>query len=405
MTGCRIQGRKPLSGSASEQSMLVGMASPAQSNQWSDKNASALARQGGTITAILDKLDAADDSKFRNRRQAPRYSFRRLDVPVRIFHPGGTVAFKAVATRNLSSSGTGALYTGFLHIGTKVEVTLSRRGGGDDVVPGKVVFCVHVSGAFHAVGIRFDSKVSPRHYVEPADLQKIDGAGAAPTTLSGNVLHVDDSEVDRKLMAHYLKTTKITLTSMPSSGGVLEAVQQAKFNLILCEANFKQNTGEALIRQLREAGYAGRVIIVTSETAGERLRALKQSGATGMLGKPYDQAKLFALISPFLTRVPADAGVVSSLTAQPEMKSLIERYVANVKQLATDIETTLKENQLDRLRQICNSLKGSGTSYGFTVLAESAKETMRSLDATNSMQESDAQIRKLLDLCKRVMVA
>jgi CheY-like chemotaxis protein len=379
------------------------MSSPS-SNNASDKAASTLARQQSTITAILDKLDAADGSKFRNRRESPRYLFRRIDVPVRVFHPGGTDGLKLVATRNLSNVGLGFLCTGFLHIGTKVETMLTRRTGGDDVIVGKVIFCVHVSGSFHQIGVRFDQKIAPRSYVDRASLEKLDRAGLPPTTLGGHVLHVDDSEVERKLLAHYLKPTKITLTSIPSGDDPIAAVKASNVDLVLCEANLKAMTGEQLIAQLRTAGYAGRVIVITSETKGDRLRALKQAGATGMLGKPYDQAKLFSLIGAFLKRVAADTGVVSALAAQPEMKSLIERYVANVQQLAKDIEAAMRENQIDRIRHICNSLKGSGTSYGFAVLSDSAKETMRALDATMSMQESDEQIKKLLDLCKRVII-
>jgi DNA-binding response OmpR family regulator len=381
--------------------MLVRMAKSA--NSTSSNGASSLIRQQPVITAILDRLDAADDSKFRNRRGTPRYSLRRIDVPVRIYHPGGTVAFKMVATRNLSATGIGLLYTGFLHIGTKIEIALERRAGGHDLIRGTVVFCVHVAGSFHHLGVHLDQKISPRIYVDRASFEKMD-AGAVPTTLAGTLLHLDDSEVERKLLAHYLKTTKISLTSLPGGQAGIDAVTQNQYDLALCEANFKSVTGERLIGQLREAGYAGRILVVTSETLPDRLRALKQAGAIGMLGKPYDQAKLFALIGAFLKRVPADSGVVSSLAKDPEMRSLIDRYVANVHQLATDIEKAVTENQIDRMRQICNSLKGTGASYGFAALSESAKEAMRTLDATMSIQESEAQIRQLLKLCKRVIV-
>ena len=298
----------------------------------------------------------------------------------------------------------GVLHTGFLHIGTKIEVTLARRAGGDDVIHGTIVYCVHVAGSFHHLGVRFDQKINPQHYVSRESLEQAEGNGT-PTTLAGKLLHFDDSEVDRKLLAHYIKGTKIELTSMTSSENIVDAIKQNAFDLVLCEGNFKQTTGEALIANLRAAGYAGRVIIITSETAPDRLRGLKQAGATGMLGKPYDQTKLFSLIGPFLKRASADSNVVSALAAQPEMKSLIERYVANVQQLANDIEGAIRDNQLDRMRQICSSLKSSGTSYGFAMLSEMSKETLRSLDATMSLTDSNAQIRKLLDLCKRVIVA
>ncbi len=380
------------------------MASNSSSNRDVSKDGSNLAKQQSTITAILDKLDAADNSKFRNRRQAIRATYRPIDIPIRIFHPGGSVAFKAVAMRNLSATGAGFLYTGFLHIGTRIELTLPRRAGGEDVITGKVIFCAHVTGSFHQIGVRFEQKIVPASYVDRESMEKIEGAGLPPLTIGGSVLHIDDSEVDRKLMAHYLKSTKVLLTSVAGLEAAVEAVKATKFGLVLCELNFKTTTGEVIIAKLREAGYDGRFIVVTSETSAERFRAIRGAGAIGMLSKPYDLAKLKKLISPFLSRVAADDVVASTLAAEPSMQSLIERYVTSVRQLALEIETAAKENQLDRIRQICNSLKGSGSSYGFAILSESAKEAMRSLDATMSLQESNDQIRKLLDLCKRVIV-
>lgn len=380
------------------------MAASSSSHSWPDKGASALAAHQSTITAILDKLDSADDSKYRNRRQAARVPFRRIDVPIRIYHPGGTVAFKTVAMRNISSIGAGFLYTGFLHIGTRVELMLPRRAGGEDMLTAKVIFCSHVSGSFHQFGVRFEHKITPKAYVDRESLEKFEGGGSSQTTVGGNVLHIDDSEVDRKLLAHYLKSTKIALTSATNADQAIAAVKEAMPDLILLEINLKSMPGEALIGKIREAGYAGRFIVITAETGAERLGAVKRSGATGMLSKPYDQAKLHKLISPFLKRVAADSGVTSTLADQPSMAALIERYVASVQQLAADLESATKDNQLDRIRQICNSLKGSGPSYGFVVLADSAKEAIRSLELTASIQESAAQINKLLDLCKRVIV-
>lgn len=379
------------------------MSSSSSPNQWPDKDTGVLTKQKSTINSILDRLDAADSSKYRNRRRASRIPYRRLDLPARIFHPGGTVAFKTVATRNLSATGMGFLYTGFLHLGTRVELMVNRLAGGEDLIAGTVIFCGHVTGTFHQVGVRFERKISPNVYVDRETLERHEGAGLPPTTLGGNVLHVDESEVERKLMAHYLKPTKVTLTSVATADLAVAAVRAAAFDLVLCEINQASMPGEKLLAALRDAGYAGRFIVVTSETSVERLRAVRQAGATGMLSKPYDFSRLQKLIGPFLKHVAADALVTSTLASQPTMQSLIERYVVSVHKLAGDIEKAAGENQLDRIRQICTSLRGSGAGYGFGVLAESAKDTIQCLDASNSVQASNEQIRKLLDLCRRVI--
>lgn len=360
-------------------------------NSWPDKGIAALAQQQATITAILDRLDSGDDARFRNRRQAIRHKYRRIDTTIRAFHPGGSVAFGPIAMRNLSSTGAGFLYTGFLHIGTRVELMLPRLEGGEDILPGKIIFCGHITGQFHQIGVRFDDKITPRHYVDiPADKP----AAAPAFTLGGIMLHIDDSKADRELMARSLGATQIALTSVANPQDAVAAIKARAYDLVLCDANLQGVFGDEVIGHLRDAGYKGKVVAVASADSTERIQLMQKAGAVDLLSKPYSQKTLFSKLGTFLKRVPSGAGIAAPVhSTKSEMASLLDRYMQIVKQLAADIERATKEHRLDQMEQICSSLS----------LAEAARTAMQNLSANSSVETTNAEIKKLFNLCKSMI--
>jgi DNA-binding response OmpR family regulator len=346
-------------------------------------------QQQVSINAILDKLDSADDAKFRNRREAIRHPCRRFDVTLRAFHPGGSVAFRAVAMRNLSSSGAGFLHTGFLHIGTRVEMTIPRLKGGSETHAGKIIFCAHIAGTYHQIGVRFDHKISPEEHVE---LVGKANSPARDHALGGSMLQIDNSERDRQLMAHYLGATQVALTSVASGQDALAAMKGGNFDLVMCEANLKGTFSDVVIGQLREAGYKGKVIAVTAtDTSPERIQAMQEAGVTDLLSKPYNQARLLSLVGPFLKRVPVVNA--EATTPKQQMNSLMQRYMSSIRQLSGDIELATKEKRVDQLEQICSSLR----------LAEAARSVMQNIDANSSAEVINAQIKELLTMCKSMI--
>jgi CheY-like chemotaxis protein len=355
------------------------------------------------IQMLLDKLDALDSDDFRNRRNSTRCVFRRMDVVTKIHHPGGSTSVKAVATRNLSSNGVGFLYTSYLHTGTRVEVTLKRRLGGEDVIHGKVVFCAHVAGVFHQVGVRFNEKIFPKLYLDPGSYEEVDSSTQIDaSTLGGRVLYIDDQEMDRLLLKHHLRETKVELTAVPGEKEALAAIAAGKFDVILCDLNLETGPGEAVIKTVRNNGYSGPICLVTAESSPSRLQAAQEAGAIGVLSKPYEQTKLIALIGSWLNATNKSEQIISAVAQQADMKEMLERFVGSVHEMAKEIQLASEREELDRLRQMCMNLKGNGTGYGFPVLSEAAREAVKSLDATMSAAESAVQIQRLLDICRRL---
>lgn len=354
---------------------------------------------------MFDRLDKAEPKvPAKQKRTAPRVVFRKNDVAVRIYHPGGTSTASFVSTRNLSQGGVAFLYQGFLHRGTKIDIVLRRRLGGDDLVRGLVTQCDLVKSAYHLVGVKFEQPIFPKLYIDPSEWGELDEHTTIdPATLTGKVLHLDDQEMDRVLLAHFLKGTKIELTSVGTLPEALEAVKKTQFNCFLCDLMLDGTTGEHAITEMRKSGFAGPIAMVTAETSAARLNAARDAGAGAILTKPYDAQKLQSLMSTWLNAADhSNQAIYSSMASNDQMIPLIEQFARKVHSLADDLQRLAQTEHLEPARNICQTLKGTGGGFGFSELSDVAKEAVQSIDATCSLEESSMQIQRLVTICRRI---
>lgn len=355
--------------------------------------------------ALLDRLDAADaENPAKNRRAMARIPFRRTDVACRIYHPGGSMTTAAIATRNLSVGGTSFLYHGFLHKNTKIELVLARRLGGEDVIAGVVTHCQHIVRSYHLIGMRFAAKIFPKLYLDPADWNALsDGAPVDAATLSGHVLHLDESEMDRLLLTHHLSGTKIDLTSVATPAEAVERIKAKLPDVVLCDAA----TGgvAAVVKLLRDAGFHGPVGLLTAETAPAAMKAATEGGAAAVLAKPYDAGKMLSMLGTWLSSGAAEGeAIYSTLAESPATKPLIEQYVQRVRVLVRDLQKAVQGGDLKSVRAVCQTLRGTGAGFGFAAVTQIAKEAVTTLDETQSVNEAAAHLQQLEMTCRRLTV-
>ncbi len=358
------------------------------------------------LEALLNRLDEHDQAnpQAANRRRCARANFRRTGVPVRISHPGGSNSLKVVATRNLSSGGMAFLNTGFLHNGTHCAVVLKRRLGGEDVIQGRVMHCSHVGGTWHQIGVKFNAPIFPKLYLDPNDWTSVDDSESIDAgKLAGAVLHIDDQEMDRRLLKHHLRDTAITLVSCATSVEALALIKQQTFDVILCDLILAEEEGETVIQKLREAGFTGTIALVTAETTPSRLKLAQAAGAVGIISKPYQPARILSMLSGWLGGSAGEAPIHSNMDTESGMQPLLDEYVSNVRQLVIQLAVATEKKNVEAVRNLCVSLKGSGTNYGYPTLTEVACEAIKALDATASIEDATVQIQQLESICRRLV--
>lgn len=357
------------------------------------------------IQTILDHVDQQEAAEPRtNRRAHARHTYRCLAIGVRITQPGGGVIDVNVAGREISAGGMSFLYRGFLHAGTDVRLSLARRAGGHETVDSAVVWCRHIVGPHHLVGVKFRQRVFTRLFLDPGlstedDLPKIE-----PGSLRGAVLLIDDQELDRMLFEHHTAGLGLKVTSVGNAESALSAAKVTPFDIVICDLNLGESRGEELIAQLRKQGCACPIIALTAENSNPRIHAAEAAGAHMVVQKPYDPQGLLTIIAKMLSEGPSgsDPAIHSNLAGNPGADELIARCIAKVKSIAVELHGQIERGDFESVRALAQTLKGNGSGFGFKELTSAAKQVVDTLDASRAIEKSMDELRHLESICNRL---
>ena len=363
------------------------------------------------ITHLLDQLDAlaAADGAI-ERRSSVRLSYRRSGIKVAVHHPGGTSSVRQVVTRDLSTGGIGFIHSGYLYRGTRIDVLLPRHDrSGEDVIHGTVIECIHVKGAWHSIGVKFAEHISTRLYVDAekgvsAAPQKLD-----PSRLIGRILHLDDVELEQRLLAHHLRMTKVEIVSCSSVAIAANLLKYEPVDLLVTDLTLTASgglpamEGMDVIDHLRGSGYKGPIGVVTAEKRSQVLTQLTAAGVLGVLSKPYTPAECLTTMSSWLQSCSNRAPLYSNLSATDDMAPLLERYVQYVHQLRASLVWTAREEDARKYREICHKLVGSGGSFGFPQLTKAASEAAEIIEEEPNSPRAREALKRLEETCGRLV--
>jgi hypothetical protein len=388
------------------------------------------------------------------RRRPQRVAYDTAAVAVRITHPGGGSRSSAVYAHDLSTGGLSFLYPGFLHAGTAVSVALRKHAGGEAVAHGRVVWCRHVGGLWHGVGVGFVGPISTVDFVDPAGpaatiapivtpgnvapLEMKPEGDREPGGLAGRVLYLEGQELDQGLFLHTVRRTRLKVTAVGNVASAVSAAAAGDFDLVCVELNLgpRQPTGERAMAEIRAAGYGGPFVIVTAET-GDRLEAALAAadGGTGeprVVAKPYAASELLTTLAASLADTAAAMATLgevasaelpddlpplaSQLAGQDGMLPLLRSFCDRAAAAAADLDRLLDPDSradgvavIDHrstvgVRQICQMLRAAGRGYGYPAVSAAADAALRVIEEELAGPASAAiELRALQAVCRRLV--
>jgi CheY-like chemotaxis protein len=362
------------------------------------------------LQQLLDELDARDNADLRrNRRGGMRFSYRKSGIKCRIEFAAGGGSNHEVVTRNLSATGVCFLHCNFVPPGTQVTVWLKRRLGGVEEAQGRVLWCTHVRGAQHQVGVRFKQPVFPQLLVDQEHFSA-DAAAADidPRLVRGNVMYIEDQEVDRALFKHHLqKCPGVTVELVATGAEAMDVLGKGKtFDAICVDLNLEDHSGEEMISAILASGHRGPIVCITAEADTKRLKQVEAAGATATITKPYEARRLISVLAEQLGVVPVRKGeeIFSTHSGNAEMTELVTTFVKQVRTHAKVLRVLSKTEEMAKVRALVNSLMGAGTACGFPMITDACKDVIKSLNSTLSVVNSGSEIERLLTLCGRIML-
>ncbi|AJQ96331.1 response regulator [Gynuella sunshinyii] len=116
------------------------------------------------------------------------------------------------------------------------------------------------------------------------------------------ILAVDDSASMRQMVAFTLKGAGFDVVEAQDGKQALSAAQGQKFDLVLSDVNMPVMGGIELVSKLRELpNYKFiPILMLTTESAGDKKMEGKKAGATGWIVKPFNPDQLLATIRKVL---------------------------------------------------------------------------------------------------------
>jgi len=156
---------------------------------------------------------------------------------------------------------------------------------------------------------------------------------ALPHFAGSRVLVADDSAVNREVALEALSRLGCSVTLVADGRQAVEAVADARFDLVLMDASMPEMDGYEATAAIRRAESEGRthlpIVALTAHVVGSAADRWRECGMDGMLSKPFTLAALAAKLGEFI-EPSADtvAEAAEALAAKPAEPRALTATVA-----------------------------------------------------------------------------
>ena len=354
------------------------------------------------LTSLLDELDRRDVSNSNTNRQYVRWPFRHVVLPLTISHLGGSKACLRVACRNISCGGLSVLHSSFLYPGSKCEIAVPDVNGKEVTLRGVLARCSHLTGIIHELGIKFDAAIRIADFAELSpytgafSLERVD-----PNALRGTLIYVGTSELDQRLMRHYLRETQVRLHIMTKPDEIITKALSG-VDLIICDSSCATGA-ESVLAQIRNAGVVTPTIVILPFVSKARTtESNMQVKAEAYLTKPFAQSNLLQAIAEFMMMDDGKGLTSTSLPTNHPSNMLVESFITEVHDQVAKLDAAVRSSDVEKCLVLCQQIAGVAPLVGFEKLSELARQAETAIASTMSIEESVGEVRRLITTCQNV---
>lgn len=225
---------------------------------------------------LVDRLDL--DAKYtapptvdkseKNRRDDPRFPFRRSNIPMILFADGKPDQRAISCSRNLSTGGIGLLHGRFVYSGTLAEIYLPLLDGTWIRRAGTIVHCRHITARLHELGCQFHDPIVLEPFIEKTVLEGNESDAALPDLTDRRILVMTDEKQASTVEDQLAEVGSTIFTAMTLDEAV-EIGRKEEIELVLINQNAVRSNPEPIIGRLRAERYLGKIAVFgVSDKAG-----------------------------------------------------------------------------------------------------------------------------------------
>jgi len=204
------------------------------------------------------------------------------------------------------------------------------------------------------------------------------------------ILVVDDRIEGRMLIERYLREALYRVVTANNGAEAVEAFKKQRPSLILMDMEMPVMDGYSATRAIREldGGQDVPIIAMTAHEGAEEIRRCMEAGCTGYLGKPIRRQVLLETIYKY-TAASGESEKEETIKDKtvvyidPDIEELIPEFLKNISENAHEIKKLIVKEDMEAIRVIGHSMKGSGGSYGFDEITRIGRAIEEAAKAAN----------------------
>lgn len=339
-------------------------------------------RTAEELTALLRLLDANDPQLDPAKQdETAHWSYRkRLQLTIR--DDAGPPQTCQVQSRTLSRRTLKVLGPMMVYPGVACRVQLITGHNMWHDVDGRVVNCRYAGDRAYELTV--------------ALLERIDVELFVPHAAAKRVLVVDDESTSRGLLSIQLKRLNADVTAVSSGAEALDAVGRQEFDVVFIDLQMPSLSGPETLAELRNRGFRGRCIAVTSYDSGAAQDEAFAQGFDAFFTKPATPDKLSdALHSSF-------EPVLSSLAGDTEMRPLLKSFVEQLPDQVAALQAAAEAQDAGTIRKLLLGLRADAGGCGFEPVAEQADAVLALLEDPAVADKVPSAVRDVIQLARMV---
>ena len=238
--------------------------------------------------------------------------------------------------------------------------------------------------------------------------------------VSGEILLVDDNEVNRMIAGAMLEKRQLSYSEATDGQDAITQWLQGQFKLILMDCHMPNIDGLDATRQIREREGKGQhipIIAITASTSTEYQKKCSAAGMDDYLAKPFQETELQAVLDKWLLNPKGHTNTLNRsktmsegnfieqqildnlLQFLPEDKlhGLLSCYIDDSKKLIQQMKDALASSDAAETRRLVHSLKSTSANIGAMPISEMAKQ-LEQLAQEEKLDEVRSQYPELTKL-------
>ena len=119
------------------------------------------------------------------------------------------------------------------------------------------------------------------------------------------IMVIDDSPTIRMSVEYALKHMGLSIRQAENGSDAIQKVGELKsagddVALCICDINMPVMDGISFIKEFRKTDSFTPVLVLTTESENEKIKAGKDAGASGWIIKPFEPAELTKVVEKFV---------------------------------------------------------------------------------------------------------